>query len=127
MFKVRKGAENRSDRERRSQKVLGSGFITTFLYSFHPKRYNELANRPAKKVASYYFSLIFVIFIIATLIALPQIITFSSYLENQISHFDEFKIDITQKMDSPIIATEDNPKIVVDTAGMTNISDYGTP
>ncbi|MBN1386655.1 DUF1189 family protein [Candidatus Woesearchaeota archaeon] len=128
MFKVGKSkTEARKHIHRAGQKIAENHFFRTFFHAFNPMLYRELANRPCKKVVSYYLSLIFIVFIIVTLIALPQIIGMSSFLQDQISHFSEFSVDITQKMDSPIILPEKDSMFILDTAGTIDISGYSTP
>ena len=93
------------------------------IYSFvNPAEFNKLIKKSLRKAFNHFFFALFLIFIVMSLFALPKIITLPSYLEEQFSNFDTLKIDIDVGMNSPIILSEKDPQVIIDTTNQTKLT-----
>ena len=90
--------------------------------SVNPADFEKLIHRPLSKAFKHFFLALFLIFIVMSLFALPKIITLSSYLEEQFSSFDTLNIDIDIEMNSPLIISERDPQIIIDTTNQSNLT-----
>lgn len=90
--------------------------------SVSPGDFDKLIHRPLTKAFKHFFVALFIVFIIMSLFALPKIINLSSYIEGQFSNFDTFKIDMDVEMNSPLIISERDPQIIIDTTNQLNLT-----
>ena len=92
-------------------------FIKTIGKSMYPHSLRKLGERKLGEAVSYLLSLVFVSFIIMSIFALPTLIGIGGYVNDQFSKVEELSIDINFKTTEPIIITERNPQIAIDTTG----------
>lgn len=77
-------------------------FFYTFIKVFNPNAYEELSKRTMKNVFSYFFSILFLSYVLMILIALPVVINIESQIQTEFSKFDEFLVDLNVTMSEPI-------------------------
>ena len=68
-------------------------FFYTFIKAFNPNAYEELSKRTMKNVFSYFFSVLFLSYVLMILISLPVVINIESQIQTEFSKFDEFLVD----------------------------------
>lgn len=99
-------------------------FFSTFLKSFNPIEYKNLANYPFGKALAYFFSLLFVGFVLVVLLSIPKFVSYERSLNEGISKFQELNLTLGIKMSSPLLLSEKNPLVIIDTTGnYTNLSE----
>ena len=81
-------------------------FLYTFIKVFNPNAYEELSKRTMKNVFSYFFSILFLSYVIMILIALPVMINIESQISSEFSKFDRFDVDINVSMSEPIYVSQ---------------------
>ena len=74
--------------------------------SANPTEFEKLTHKSIAKAFRHTFFVLFICFIVMSVLALPKIISLKSNLENKFSHFDKLTIDITAEMNSPLVFTE---------------------
>jgi len=96
-------------------------FFLTYLKSLNPVSYIDLSQRMQRNMLHYFFSLMFVAVAAFLVLSLPKLLFLNSHIDKQFDKFKELNIDITSEMHAPIIITDSDPFIAVDTAG--NLTD----
>ncbi len=96
-------------------------FFLTYLKSLNPVSYIDLSQRMHRNMLHYFFSLIFVAVVAFLILSLPKLIFLNSYVDKQFDKFEELEINIDSEMSSPIVITDSDPLIAIDTAG--NLTD----
>jgi hypothetical protein len=98
--------------------------IFTIFKSLNPDSIKELIEGKLKDSLKYFSFLVLFALILASLLLLPKLVTFQKTIDEKFSKFDYFNISIKQKMNSPLILTENPfPKIVIDTTQDRNLTD----
>ncbi|MBW2963837.1 DUF1189 family protein [Candidatus Woesearchaeota archaeon] len=87
-------------------------FFKMIWLALNPWRYDELHERTTGNVMKYFFSFVFVVFVLAIVLMLPAI---ASFANNQMSHFDTLEVKFNTSMNSPVVFPENNPYVTVDT------------
>ncbi len=87
-------------------------FFKTIWLSLNPWRYDELHERGTGSAFKYFFSFVFLAFVLAIVLMLPAIASFAT---NQISHFDTLEVKFNTSMNSPVVFPANNPYITIDT------------
>jgi len=90
--------------------------------SANPAEFEKLTHKPIAKAFKHTLFILFICFIIMSILALPKIISIKSNLENQFSHFDKLTLNIEAEMNSPLVFTEKDSQIVIDTNNQLNMS-----
>ncbi|MBL7050966.1 DUF1189 family protein [Candidatus Woesearchaeota archaeon] len=90
--------------------------------SANPAEFEKLTHKSIAKAFKHTLFILFVCFIIMSILALPKIISISSDIQNKFSHFDKLTLSIEAEMNSPLIFTEKNPQIIIDTNNQLNMS-----
>ena len=99
-------------------------FLFIIFKSLNPDSLKQLIEGKLKNSIVYFSFLILFGLILASLLFLPQLVSFPNAMEEKFSKFDYFNISINQKMNSPLILTEEPlPKIVIDTTQERNRTD----
>lgn len=91
-------------------------FLKTITKTLYPHCYRDLSVRSVRDSVKYILSLVYVAFIIMTILMLPGIARLQSYIHDQIKNFEELSFDYKMKMAKPVTFTETRPLIVFDTA-----------
>ncbi|NQU78315.1 DUF1189 family protein [Candidatus Woesearchaeota archaeon] len=109
-------------RDLKEVKIVGESmpFLRTAWLALNPWNYNKAREKRTRDVFTYFFSFVFLAFVIATLLMLPAIARFTS---NQLSHFDTLDISINTSMNSPVSFPISKPFMTIDT--QTNTTDIG--
>lgn len=87
-------------------------FFKTIWLALNPWRYDKLQERGTGSAFKYFFSFVFLAFVVAIVLMLPAI---ASFANNQISHFDVLEVKFNTSMNSPVVFPENNPYITIDT------------
>jgi hypothetical protein len=87
-------------------------FFQTAWLALNPWRYDEAGDRGMGSIFKYFFSFVFAVFVLAIILMLPAI---ASFVDNQMSHFDELKVTFETEMNSPVVFPENNPFVTLDT------------
>ncbi len=87
-------------------------FFRTIWLALNPWRYDELRERRTGGIFKYFFSFVFMAFVLAILFMLPTLATFAY---NQLSHFDVLEVKFNTSMNSPVVFPESRPYITLDT------------
>jgi hypothetical protein len=87
-------------------------FFKTIWLALNPWRYDELGEKPTRSVFKYFFSFVFMAFVLAILFMLPAI---AGLVTNQMDHFDVLEVKFNTTMNSPVVFPENNPYITLDT------------
>ncbi|MFC1753315.1 hypothetical protein ACFL96_07980 [Thermoproteota archaeon] len=95
-------------------------FLKTVLLAFHPGRYDEISERRTKDSFKYFFSFMFVAFILLIILSIPLMLMGPGYIDKQLSKFDKLDIKIETEMNDELHLTESNPKLLID----TRVTDY---
>ena len=97
-------------------------FARRAVKSFNPWQYNEISDKSIGRTIMYIVILLFLSFIIMSIIAIPKIALLPGKLSNEMGKFDNFKVSVDIKMSSPIILTPEDPQIIIDTTGQTQLT-----
>jgi len=100
-------------------------FFLTILKSLNPDSLKDLSNRTLKESFQYVFSLVFIALAAMFLISIPKLMTLPDYFNEQFSNFDNLSIKIKTEMNNPVIITQNNPQIIIDTTGNITKLDKG--
>lgn len=106
--------------EKKLKRALPLEFLLTIVSVFNPNSYEDLSNRTMKNVFSYFFSILFVSYIIMVIVAIPIFVSFESQLNKELSKFDEFIVDVNISMSEPIYLKQ--IKLGVDATGDKNLT-----
>lgn len=87
-------------------------FFRTIWLALNPWRYDELKDKNTRSVFKYFFSFVFMAFVLAVILMLPAIGTFAY---KQLSHFDVLEVKVNSSMNSPVVVPENRPYLTVDT------------
>jgi hypothetical protein len=87
-------------------------FFKMLWLALNPWRYDELVEKRTAKVFKYFFSFVFLAFVLGIILMLPAI---ASFANNQMSHFDVLEVKFNTSMNSPVVFPENNPYITIDT------------
>jgi hypothetical protein len=87
-------------------------FFKTVWLALNPWRYDEVKDKGTGKVFKYFFSFVFLAFVLAVLLMLP---TIGSFAYNQLSHFDVLEVKFNTSMNSPVVFPEHRPYVTLDT------------
>lgn len=88
-------------------------FFRTIPLAVMPWRYDRLKEKSAVGCFKYFFSFIFLAFVIAVVLMLP---TIANFVDSQMSHFDTLAVSFDAKMNSAVMFPKNNPIVTVDTS-----------
>jgi hypothetical protein len=92
-------------------------FFLTLAKSLNPFFLKELGERKTKDAFSYFFSVMFILLFVMLIAAIPQMIKFPMYMNEQLFKFSSLSVNVTAGMNEPIIITQNNPQLIIDTTG----------
>ncbi|OYT31551.1 hypothetical protein DRJ22_00360 [Candidatus Woesearchaeota archaeon] len=92
------------------------------IWSFYPPRYKQLCNQKVRSSLKFLSSILFVSFILASVLFLPKIVTIRSAIEHEIDKFSVFDIKADVSTSAPVVIPSNNPLFVVDASSDRNIS-----
>lgn len=98
------------------------GILKKIYYSINPKDIKNLSEGKIKKSFHHLFFIIFLCFIIMSIISIPKLSLLSTNIQQQISNFDSLTIDIDADMNSPLIFTNQSQQIIIDTTKEWNLT-----
>ncbi|MFC1742244.1 hypothetical protein ACFL3V_06945 [Nanoarchaeota archaeon] len=87
-------------------------FFRTIWLALNPWRYDEMSDRELGSISKYFFSFVFVAFVLAIVLMLPMI---ASFVNNQMSHFDVLEVKFNTSMNSAVVFPENDPYVTIDT------------
>ena len=87
-------------------------FFRTIGLALTPWRYDEVGERTTRNLLKYFFSFVFLAFIVAVLLMLPAI---AGLVTNQMSHFSVLEVSFNTSMKSPVVFPENRPFVTIDT------------
>ena len=85
-------------------------FFRTLWLALNPWRYEEAREKGTGKMFKYFFSFVFLAFVIAIVLMLPAIGTF---VDRQMSHFDNLEVRFNTSMNSAVVFPENDPFVQV--------------
>ncbi|MBU2561251.1 MAG: DUF1189 family protein [Nanoarchaeota archaeon] len=87
-------------------------FFKTIWLALNPWRYDEAKDRGTGNILKYFFSFVFLAFVLAVILMLPMI---ANLVNNQMSHFKVLEVKFNTSMTSPVVFPENNPFVTIDT------------
>ncbi len=87
-------------------------FFRTIWLALNPWRYDEARETGTGKVFKYFFSFVFLAFVIAVLLMLPAI---GSIVSEQLDNFKTLTVSVDTEMEKPVVFPEKRPYIIIDT------------
>ncbi|MFQ5474230.1 MAG: DUF1189 family protein [Candidatus Nanoarchaeia archaeon] len=90
-------------------------FFKTLLKALNPSAYDELSERRASEAVKYFFSYIFLAFMIIILINIPFMLGAPAYINKQLGKFDRLELTVDAEMNKPVSVTDRTPKLLIDT------------
>lgn len=87
-------------------------FFRTVWLALNPWNYDEARETGTGKVFKYFFSFVFLAFVLAVLLMLPAI---GSIVSEQLDNFKTLTVSIGTEMEKPVVFPEKQPYITVDT------------
>jgi len=90
-------------------------FIKEVYSILHPKKFNEIASRPAKKAIWFFTKVIFFSFILMGLLFLPKLVKLPSSIGEEISKFESLQLSGNASTSEPIVIPDKDPLIRIDT------------
>jgi hypothetical protein len=87
-------------------------FFKTIWLALNPWRYEEVNERTAGNLFKYFFSFVFLVFVLSILLLLPAI---GSFVTDQLSHFSKLEVSFNTTMKSPATFPAGSPKVTIDT------------
>lgn len=87
-------------------------FFKTAWLALNPWRYDAAREKKTWHVFKYFFSFVFLAFVVAIILMLPAIANFAN---NQISHFDVLEVKFNTSMNKPVVFPEKDPYVTIDT------------
>jgi hypothetical protein len=91
--------------------------VSTILKTLSPRHYSELGERGIPRSIAYFISVLFVVFILAGVIAIPKIIYLKSELDKGMLDLQKFTISGEFKTAKPILIPHEGPLLSFDTTG----------
>jgi len=98
------------------------GILKKIFYSINPKDIKNLSEGKIKKSFQHLFFVIFLCFIVMSIVSIPKLSMLSDNIQGQISNFDNLTIDIEADMNSPVIFTNQSQQIIIDTTKEWNLT-----
>jgi len=98
------------------------GILKKVYYSINPKDIKNLSEGKIKRSFQHLFFIIFLCFIIMSIVAIPKLAFLSSNIQQQLGNFDNLTIDIDADMNSPVIFTNQSQQIIIDTTKEWNLT-----
>ena len=90
-------------------------FVSTVTTALNPKKYDILDIRPLSAAIGYFFAMVFVVFVLMSVLWLPNLLTINDYVSEQLNKFDSLSVEVIYDQTEPIVIPEDNPLITIDT------------
>ncbi|MBI1970328.1 DUF1189 family protein [Candidatus Woesearchaeota archaeon] len=88
-------------------------FWSMFLTSLNPTRYHRLEPTLSKSLF-YFVSMVFMVFLLTSILYIPSLLTLPSYVQKELNKFDSLQISLDYKLKEPIVVPKNNPLIVID-------------
>ncbi|MBT7902842.1 DUF1189 family protein [Candidatus Woesearchaeota archaeon] len=73
-------------------------FFKTIAKSFNPLEYDELSDTSNKETTKYFFSYLFLGFVLLVLLLIPTFVSLTGQLESEFSKFDKLSLNIEHQM-----------------------------
>lgn len=89
-------------------------FVREVVWSCYPPRYKELSEKSFRDSLKYMSKVLFVAFLLAGILFLPQMFTLKGDIEEGFSKFSSFTIQDNITQTAPILIPEAHPLIMVD-------------
>lgn len=89
--------------------------VMTILMSFNPTKYDQLVANRKRQALWYFCSMVFVVFILTSLLMLPNLFSLPAYLKDEIAKFDQLKVNVEYQQKEPVVITTNQPILTVDT------------
>ena len=87
-------------------------FFRTIWLALNPWRYDEARQIGTGKVLKYFFSFLFMIFVLSILLMLPSLVGF---VDKQLENFDTLEVSMNTSMKEAVVFPEKDPYITIDT------------
>ncbi|MBN1544512.1 DUF1189 family protein [Candidatus Woesearchaeota archaeon] len=87
-------------------------FFKTIWLALNPWRYDEAKDRGTGNILKYFFSFVFLAFVLAIILMLPAI---ANLVTTQMSHFKVLEVKFNTSMSSPVVFPANNPFVTIDT------------
>lgn len=89
--------------------------MMTILMAFNPIKYDALVGQSKRKALWYFCRMVFLVFIITSLLMIPNLFTLPDYLKEEIGKFDQLKVNVEYQQKEPVVITKNMPILTVDT------------
>ncbi len=100
--------------------------LTTIMLAFNPAKYDVLAGQSKRKAMWYFCCMVFLVFIITSVLMVPNLLKLPQYLQEEISKFDQLKLNVEYQQKEPMVITTNMPILTVDTINEHADIDEGT-
>ena len=87
-------------------------FFKTIWLALNPWRYDEVREKGTGRIFKYFFSFVFLGFIVSVLLMLPAI---AGVVYDQLDNFETLVVDVNATMDKPVVFPEKRPYMTIDT------------
>lgn len=87
-------------------------FFKLIWLALNPWRYDELKDKRMRSIFKYFFSFMFLVFVLSIVFMLP---TIGGFVNKQLSNFETLDVSINATMKTALVLPEDNPVVTVDT------------
>ena len=87
-------------------------FFKSIWLALNPWRYDELRDKRMRVVFKYFFSFVFLVFVLSIVFMLP---TIGGFVNKQLSNFEKLEVSVNATMKNAMILPENNPVVTVDT------------
>lgn len=87
-------------------------FFKTMWLALNPWRYDEARQLSTKNAFKYFFSFLFMIFVLSILLMLPSLVGF---VDKQLDNFETLEVSMNTSMKKAVVFPEKEPYITIDT------------
>ncbi len=96
-----------------------SGYLREMFKSFSPKSYSHLATNSVWHGIKYLLIIMMIAFLLMAVISIPSLFGMPSAITAQLDKFEKLNFTADIEMNSPVMFTESDPQIIIDTTGQT--------
>ncbi len=98
--------------------------LLTILTSFNPAKYDILVARRRRQALWYFCRMVFLVFILTSLLMIPNLFTLPAYLKDEIAKFDQLTVNLEYQQKALVTIPRNQPLLTIDTLNeYENIND----
>jgi hypothetical protein len=99
------------------KKGVKSGYLREMAASVRPKSYSGLAANSVWHGAKYLLVMLLIVYVLMSIISLPSLFGMPGSISAQLEKFNKLNLTADVDMSSPVMFTETDPQIIIDTTG----------